>query len=118
MKKRKRSDPKISPGSSLARVMFRQVRSSTNSCRLWPILDELWTQVRRLLWSPAGVQTTLAIRQSALNHLTGKVSATTNMSSEEEEAIAVKFINKVRSEIHGLPGDVMPRKFLFPSIER
>ena len=98
--------------------MCRQVRPSTNLCRLWPILDELWMQVRRLLWSPTGVQNTLVIRQSTPNRLTGTASAASSMSLEDEELIAVRFINKVRKEIHGLPGNVMPRKFLFPRVEK
>lgn len=35
----------------------------------------------------------------------------------EEEQIAVEFINKVRTEIHGLPGKVRVRMRLIPSIE-
>lgn len=35
----------------------------------------------------------------------------------EEEAIAVKFINKVRVDVHGLPGSIQPRKHLIKSIE-
>jgi hypothetical protein len=35
----------------------------------------------------------------------------------EEEAIAVEFINKVRAEVHGLPGSTRPRKHFIKSIE-
>jgi hypothetical protein len=35
-----------------------------------------------------------------------------------EEAIAVQFINKVRVEVHNLPGNVRQRKQLIDSVEK
>ena len=40
----------------------------------------------------------------------GSPVPTTSSMDAEEEAVAVEFINKVRREIHHLPGNVRPRK--------
>ena len=87
----------------------------TDSGRLWNLLDELWVRVRQLLWSLA-VEETLSIQQSPSLRSSGTSSTVSSMDAGEE-AIAVDFINKVRVEVHDLPGNVRPRKQLIESIE-
>jgi hypothetical protein len=83
--------------------------------RLWNLLDELWDRVRQLLWSLAAEET-FSIQQSPSLRSSG-TSSTVSSIDAEEEAIAVDFINKVRVEVHDLPGNVRPRKQLIESIE-
>jgi hypothetical protein len=87
----------------------------TDFGRLWNHLDELWIRVRHLLWSLAAEET-LSIQQSPSLRSSDTGSTVSSMDAGEE-AIAVDFINKVRVEIHDLPGNVRPRKQLIESIE-
>jgi hypothetical protein len=86
-----------------------------NVGRLWSLLDELWIRVRQLLWDRPS-DSTLSIQSSPSRQSSEKSSCLSSMDAEEE-AIAVKFINKVRVEVHGLPGSIRPRKHLIKSIE-
>jgi hypothetical protein len=88
---------------------------NTDFGRLWNLLDELWVRVRQLLWSLA-VEETPPIQQSPPLRSSGTSSTVSSMDAGEE-AIAVDFINKVRVEVHDLPGNVRPRKQLIESIE-
>jgi hypothetical protein len=87
----------------------------TDFGRLWNLLDELWIRVRHLLWSLAAEET-LSIQQSPSLRSSDTGSTVSSMDAGEE-AIAVDFINKVRVEVHNLPGNVRPRKQLIESIE-
>jgi hypothetical protein len=80
----------------------------TNFDRLWNLLDELWIRVRQLLWSAAS-EGILSVQQSPSLPASGTSSTVSSMDAGEE-AIAVNFINKVRVEVHDLPGNVRPRK--------
>jgi hypothetical protein len=88
---------------------------STDFGRLWYLLDELWIRVRRLLWSLAAEEIP-SIQRSPSPRLSDRESIISSMDAGEE-AIAVDFINKVRVEIHHLPGNVRPRKRLIESTE-
>jgi hypothetical protein len=83
--------------------------------RLWNLLDELWIRVRHLLWSLAAEET-LSIQQSP-SLRSSDTNSTVSSMDVGEEAVAVDFINKVRVEVHDLPGNVRPRKQLIESIE-
>jgi hypothetical protein len=87
----------------------------TDFGRLWNLLDELWVRVRQLLWTLAAEET-LSIQQSPSLRSSGTSSIASSMDAGEE-AIAVDFINKVRVEVHDLPGNVRPRKQLIESTE-
>jgi hypothetical protein len=45
-------------------------------------------------------------------------SSTISSMDPGEEAVAVEFINKVRVEVHDLPGNVEQRKQLIKSVEK
>jgi len=84
--------------------------------RLWSILDQLWKRVRQLLWSPRSPSPELSSQTSSTLCSSGSMSSISSLDSEEE-AVVVEFINKVRRDIHGLPGNVLPRKRIYQSIE-
>jgi hypothetical protein len=87
----------------------------TDFGRLWNLLDELWIRVRHLLWSLATEEMLSIQRSPSLR--SSDTSSTVSSMDAGEEAIAVDFINKVRVEIHDLPGNVRPRKQLIESTE-
>lgn len=87
----------------------------TDFGRLWNLLDELWIRVRHLLWSLATEEMLSIQRSPSLR--SSDTSSTVSSMDAGEEAIAVDFINKVRVEVHDLPGNVRPRKQLIESTE-
>jgi hypothetical protein len=88
----------------------------TDSGRLWTLLDEMWIRVRQILWSPAS-ERMLSVHESPSLPSISRSSTISSMDAGEE-TIAVQFINKVRVEVHNLPGNVRQRKQLIDSVEK
>ncbi len=97
------------------------VKSDTD--KLIPVLDELWVRVRSNIYdsnAPAAESDAGSVESKGKGKATASAprypaplttpAPTDIEQTSEEEAIAVKFLNKVRKEVHGLPGNVKARK--------